>query len=198
MLAEPVDPPPPSYAPSPSRIAEVSRAVERQKSHKRTVVVGLKTLRREAREVGPQEAAEFEEVRPRTRADCISAPRPCPWVGCKYHTYLDVSHAGSIQFNQPGKALEDCESTCALDVADRGGVTLEEVGAVMSVTRERVRQLETRALERLIEQCEALEGRLATGQPLGASAVESGAHCVVCGQRFRFDGIRRCGECRRP
>jgi len=39
--------------------------------------------------------------------------------------------------------------TCALDVADRGGATLGEVGSVLGVTRERVRQLEERALRRL-------------------------------------------------
>jgi DNA-directed RNA polymerase sigma subunit (sigma70/sigma32) len=39
--------------------------------------------------------------------------------------------------------------TCALDIADRGGITLEEVGQIMNLTRERVRQLETQGLARL-------------------------------------------------
>jgi DNA-directed RNA polymerase sigma subunit (sigma70/sigma32) len=39
--------------------------------------------------------------------------------------------------------------TCALDVADRGGITLEEVGAIMNLTRERIRQVETRGLLKL-------------------------------------------------
>jgi hypothetical protein len=35
--------------------------------------------------------------------------------------------------------------TCSLDVADRGGLTLEGIGALLNVTRERVRQIEERA-----------------------------------------------------
>jgi hypothetical protein len=39
--------------------------------------------------------------------------------------------------------------TCALDIADRGGTTLEEVGAIMNLTRERIRQVEVKALAKL-------------------------------------------------
>jgi hypothetical protein len=39
--------------------------------------------------------------------------------------------------------------SCVLDVAEEGGVTLEVVGACFNVTRERIRQIEARALMRL-------------------------------------------------
>ena len=39
--------------------------------------------------------------------------------------------------------------SCALDVAERGGITLEEVGQIMNLTRERIRQVEVRGLEKL-------------------------------------------------
>lgn len=38
--------------------------------------------------------------------------------------------------------------SCVLDVADRGGATLEEIGDMLGLTRERVRQVEEEALER--------------------------------------------------
>ena len=41
--------------------------------------------------------------------------------------------------------------SCALDVAEKGGITLEEVGAIMNLTRERIRQVETRGLLKLRE-----------------------------------------------
>lgn len=88
--------------------------------------------------------------RPQCRADCVDGPRPCPFIGCKHHLYLDVNPStGSIKFNFPGKELDEIGETCALDVADRGGVTLEEVGQIMNVTRERIRQMEARGLLRL-------------------------------------------------
>ena len=39
--------------------------------------------------------------------------------------------------------------TCALDVADEGGATLEEIGESMGLTRERVRQIEVVAMRRM-------------------------------------------------
>jgi hypothetical protein len=65
--------------------------------------------------------------------------------------YLDVSDdSGAIKINHPDREVWELAETCALDVADRGdGVTLEEVGTLMNITRERVRQVEGRALVQL-------------------------------------------------
>ena len=116
-------------------------------------VKALKTqMRREAKLVTDEyvqglvsEAAKFErearEARPKTRGNCCNGPRPCPWVSCKFNLYLDVTEAGSIKLNFPGKELEELSETCALDVADRGGATLEATGAVLGLTRERIRQI---------------------------------------------------------
>ena len=93
---------------------------------------------------------EVEAARPRTRADCVGAPRPCMFISCKHHLYLDVNPStGSIKLNFPDKEIWEMEETCALDVADRGGITLEEVGTIMNLTRERIRQVETRGLLKL-------------------------------------------------
>jgi len=38
--------------------------------------------------------------------------------------------------------------SCALDVADRGGISLEHAAELLNITRERVRQIEVMALAR--------------------------------------------------
>jgi hypothetical protein len=94
--------------------------------------------------------AELDAERPKVRADCATGPRPCPYVSCKFNLYVDVNpRTGSVKMNFPDKEIWELADTCALDVADRGGITLEEVGAIMNLTRERVRQLETRGLAKL-------------------------------------------------
>jgi hypothetical protein len=112
-------------------------------------------LRRQMREgaVDPEEQelrAELESSRPKLRSECATGPRPCLFVSCKYHLYLDVNpRTGSVKLNFPDKELWELTETCALDVADRGGITLEEVGAIMNLTRERVRQVETRGIHNM-------------------------------------------------
>ncbi|AKU91112.1 DNA-binding protein AsgB [Vulgatibacter incomptus] len=105
--------------------------------------------RREAGLLDPEESA-LDDDRPRSRADCADAPRPCLFVSCKHHLYLDVNpETGSVKLNFPDKEVWELEETCALDVADRGGITLEEVGVIMNLTRERIRQVESRGLHKL-------------------------------------------------
>lgn len=90
-----------------------------------------------------------EHQRPRTRAECPTGP--CPWVSCVHHLYLDVSDdTGAIKINHPDKEPWELDETCSLDVSERGdGVTLEEVGELLNITRERVRQVEGKALVQL-------------------------------------------------
>lgn len=87
--------------------------------------------------------------RPATRAHCATASRPCPFVGCRHHLYLDTRVSGSITYNFPDLDVDELEETCALDVADRGGATLEEVGPLMNITRERVRQIQVEACRKI-------------------------------------------------
>ncbi len=114
--------------------------------------------------------------RPRTRGECIGKPRPCPWIGCRYHLLLRVTHANTLVLNGNAagdaternlrgrtvalsreqawfqRALEtweQLEETCALDVADRGPHTLSAVGRVLGTSRERMRQVEDEAKKRL-------------------------------------------------
>lgn len=123
----------------------------------RAKTIGAKELRRELREERERGVVdldlerlrrELEAERPKTRADCDEIRRPCPFFACRWNLYLDVNPAtGSIKFNFPGLEFWELEETCALDVADHGGVTLERVGELLNVSRERIRQVETSGLE---------------------------------------------------
>lgn len=94
--------------------------------------------------------ADAPYERPRTRGDCAQVPRPCPYVACKYSLYLDVSSTGSIILNfphlEPGQM--PAERSCALDLAEHGPMTLEYIAVVTNLTRERIRQVELKALTR--------------------------------------------------
>ncbi len=110
--------------------------------------------RRLKRERGSSPAAGLlhviDDARPRTRAECRSGPRPCLYVSCRFHLYLDVNEAtGSIKLNFPGVEPWELPETCALDIAERGGLTLEEIGRLLNVTRERARQLEEAGLTKV-------------------------------------------------
>lgn len=66
------------------------------------------------------------------------------------HLYLDVNpEDGQISYNFPNKEVHEMTNSCALDIAARGGITLEEIADISNVTRERIRQIETAALHQL-------------------------------------------------
>lgn len=95
---------------------------------------------------------ELGHLRPTHRDDCRTGDRPCPFVSCKHHLYLDINpRTGSIKLNFPDLEVWELPETCALDVAERGGMTLEEVGELMNLTRERIRQVESAGLAKLQE-----------------------------------------------
>lgn len=91
-----------------------------------------------------------DHPKPETRGDCKAGPRPCPYVSCRHHLYLDVNpETGSIKFNFPRLEVWELKNSCSLDAADQYGLTLEEVGDLLALTRERTRQIEIRALTKV-------------------------------------------------
>jgi hypothetical protein len=117
----------------------------------------------------PREDDDDLPARPTTRGACMDAPRPCPYVTCKHHLLLDVSADGSILLNDGDQRvgsrafsprcgddlderainrLQTMPATCALDVADEGGHSDDEVGAHLGVTPRHVRRLVERGFER--------------------------------------------------
>jgi hypothetical protein len=129
-------------------------AAQTDEKRTRARTLSRKQMAREHRKMRAR--GEMIEVvdywRPQSRDECLTMPRPCLYVSCRHHLYLDVNpDTGSVKLNFPDKEIWELEDTCSLDVADRGGITLEEVGVIMNLTRERIRQVEVRGLQKLKE-----------------------------------------------
>lgn len=116
---------------------------------------------REAYEQDPtlrQAVLEARLERPKRRADCAGGPRPCPWVSCRYHLAYEITRAGGLKSVFPGQELDSLPGGgCALDLANRGGMTLEQVAEALHMVRERARQVEEQILAKL-------RARLETGR----------------------------------
>lgn len=132
--------------------AEGAPLDDKRRGRRRSKTIARKQMLRDRRRMLSQgtlpEILDYE--RPVQRSDCRGGQRPCLYVSCRYHLYLDVNPTtGSIKINFPDKEVWELEETCALDVAERGGITLEEVGEIMNLTRERIRQVEVSGLDKL-------------------------------------------------
>jgi len=122
----------------------------RRKRDVRARTISVKRMTKRELEIGRLLYPETDYQKPTVREECLDGPRPCPFVSCKHHLYIDVSpKTGAIKLNFPDLEVWEMGESCALDVADRGGTTLEDVGAIMNLTRERIRQVEVKALAKL-------------------------------------------------
>ena len=116
----------------------------------RSKTIAPKRLTRDERRLSELLVYPEDVERPTTREECKAMARPCPFVSCSHHLYLDVNpESGAIKLNFPHLEVWEMAETCSLDVADRGGITLEEVGAILNLTRERIRQVEVRGLVKI-------------------------------------------------
>ncbi len=111
--------------------------------------------------------------RPRTRGDCASVPRPCPFISCKMNLHVELTKQGHLSLSH-GEGADPLDvhpdESCALDVADRGESSQERVAHLLGgVTLEWIRRTE-RAAE--------AEMRVRGGPGL-ASLVEGGTGGVV-------------------
>lgn len=149
----------------------------RVRSGERAKTITLKTL---ALEICFERIPTINAGRPKIRRDCLTqeaanrlaktwntrhlpvvldnlgdgcnSQRPCPWISCQHHLYVDVNQkSGSLKLNFPDRGVWKMKETCALDVADRGGITLEEAGEMMNITREGAWNLELGGLLKLAE-----------------------------------------------
>jgi len=131
----------------------VVRAEPRVRAHTVSVNRLAKRDIRAGAEAYPEQPG-VDYLRPRTFEDCESVGLgeqvACPFVSCKHNLYLDANErTGSIKLNFPHLEVDELPATCALRVAQEGGRTLDGVAEAMALTRERIRQLESRALAKI-------------------------------------------------
>lgn len=114
------------------------------------------------------EATHLPIVRPKTRGDCANVPRPCPYAGCKHHLLLKVGERDAVGL--PKSRQEELirlrfgheepdrlEHSCALDFADEGEHTNEEVAEALNVSRQAVDQMVRKALAKIEVNTKLLE-----------------------------------------
>lgn len=115
-------------------------------------------------------SSSIDEVRPHTYGDCLERDlggegQPCPWVGCKHHLAVDVTPTGRLELHTPDATGEDIDwdailrsgtPTCSLRAAGVDEVTLLEIGGLFGVSRERIRQIENKAITKLRGRAERL------------------------------------------
>ena len=97
-----------------------------------------------------------------TRGACRKLPGPCPHAVCRFNLTAerrDNRGAKPVELHLPV-----VREACALEAAEQGGMTLEEIATRLSLTRERVRQIELGALKKLWARLEGGEGDRAAEQ----------------------------------
>jgi len=76
---------------------------------------------------------------PKTRADCVDGPRPCPWISCRYH--LGLPHESTKRGGST--------NTCTLDLVVDGALPMAAIATELGVSIARIHQIETRALYKI-------------------------------------------------
>lgn len=91
-----------------------------------------------------------EHWRPRRRADCAGVPRPCPYVGCRYNTFLDVRADGRLVRlrGKSGPLAVNPATSCALDIAEAPR-SVTEIADLLGVTKGMISRIVDRASQRL-------------------------------------------------
>src|SRR5690606_7767913 len=80
----------PAWLPDPKPIVRRHRAK----------AIAMKRLTKEELRIGALLYPERSYWRPTSRGECANVARPCPYVSCKYHLYIDVNPStGSIKVN---------------------------------------------------------------------------------------------------
>lgn len=97
------------------------------------------------------ESFEFLPGVPATRAECVDAPRPCPFISCRHHLWLieQRDRPGNPDRGAQGAAaLHPMGPSCSLDVAVKAH-SLNEVASILGVVPTRIHQITLLAIKKL-------------------------------------------------
>lgn len=129
---------------------------------------------------------EWGDSRPKTRGECVDAPRPCPWVSCRHHMLIhDIYDNGTIRINRAtaeskkldetdplfwsdddvASAIESLPHSCSLDAAVMGRVRKE---------REQSDVVETESVADAVEQLALALPQIQVGS---VEVAASPSHC---------------------
>jgi hypothetical protein len=119
--------------------------------------------------------------RPITRADCpaggSNAARPCPFVSCRHHLYLETPTPYAVQLNYPTREPWELEKSCALDVAEGGELELTDIATLFDVSKQAISFIAVRATRKL-------RGRLRELEENARPKVEPKSLCAHCQRPF--------------
>ncbi|MEL6705873.1 MAG: hypothetical protein AAFP15_16520 [Bacteroidota bacterium] len=98
---------------------------------------------------------QYPDERPRTRGECATMPRPCPFVSCRYH----LAHAPMSPHAKPPLSNDEAaefvaasNESCTLDVADSNNhPSSAEVARWLRVSEQSVQATVRRAMHRVAE-----------------------------------------------
>ena len=82
-----------------------------------------------------------------THGACRKLPGPCPYAICRFNLTAETRDTRGAKPSHASAPI--LHEACALEAAEQGGMTLEEIAARFALTRERVRQIELSALRKL-------------------------------------------------
>lgn len=149
-----------SPRPRPRSVAELPPPNAPLQRLRESAALSPAMLRRNALAAGltQEDFDAVDATRPRIRGECECVARPCPYVGCRHHLYLDVSRDGTLVLNFPALEPDQLQESCSLDVAEWGEAGLAEIGRAMNFSRERARQLSEHSHDRLKRRLKLWEG----------------------------------------
>lgn len=140
-----------------------------------------------------EEKVRLPLVRPKTRGECADVPRPCPFVSCRHHLYLDVDRLGNIA-EHAADPLE-MEASCSLDVADEEEpMGLVEIGRLIGINKQLAHRISCEVsgrFRRIDVLAEYVDAKVSRDAPMGVGSHGSRAEWLAAQQKRISSGWAR-------